>query len=322
MAPKWGFGIARELSLVEDRLRDCLQSDVSKLTEIASYVVQSGGKRIRPTVAILCFKAVDGTEIEKVVEIATAIELIHTGSLVHDDINDGSSMRRGKVSAFKKFGLMDSLVTGDFLFSKGYELGGKFSDEIVQVTADACSSLAAGEILQRRFQYDTSLTVEKYYELAERKTARLLSAGARAGALVGNGSGEQVELLGEYGRNLGIAFQIVDDILDVEGDEEKLGKRVGMDVREGNVSLPCVYAMSRGSDGLGEELASILKKKEKSEEEVERGLQIIKEVGGTERAFQDADKHTKIAKDQVSSFEGERGDRLLELADFILNRDR
>ncbi|MFQ6061480.1 MAG: polyprenyl synthetase family protein, partial [Thermoplasmata archaeon] len=274
-----------------------------------------------PIVTILAFKAVGGTETRKVIEIATAIELIHTGSLVHDDINDGSDLRRGKMSAFRKFGLRDSLVTGDFLFSKGYELGGKFNKEIVRVTADACSSLAAGEVLQKRSRCDTSLTVQQYLDLAERKTARLISAGARAGALVGGGTRKEVESLGEYGRNLGIAFQIVDDILDVLGDEEKLGKKVGMDLREGNITLPSIYAMTDGVDGPGKELASILRKRNKTEEDITRGLRIIKETGGTKRASEAAERYADIARGHVSSFDGKRRERLLELIDFVLKRE-
>lgn len=321
MAYQPDFGIEEELGLVEKKLESSLESEVKRLTEIATYSVNSGGKRIRPMVTLLSFKAVGGKDVEKAVDIATAIELIHTGSLIHDDINDGGDLRRGQASAIKKFGLMDALIAGDFLFSKGFEIGGQTTYEIVQVTADACSSLAAGEILQRKFRGDPSLTMDGYLDLAERKTSRLIAAGARAGALVGEGTDEQVKSLGEYGRTLGIAFQIVDDILDVIGDEEKLGKRVGTDIKDGNITLLSIHAMNNGSKSSREELASILRKQEKTEDEIQRSLQIIRESGAPERSLQDASNYAQMAREQVSSFDEEHRDRLLGFVDYILNRD-
>jgi octaprenyl-diphosphate synthase len=321
MAPNLTFGVAEELDLVEKRLRACSLTEVDTLSEIASYVVNSGGKRIRPIVTLLSFRVVGGEDVGKAVDMATAIELIHTGSLIHDDINDGGELRRGRTSALKKFGLQDSLVTGDFLFSKVFELGGQFGEEVILITADACSSLPSGEVLQRRFRFDTSITVDQYVDMTERKTARLISAGARSGALIGNGSADQVTRLGEYGKNLGITFQIVDDILDITGSEEKLGKKIGSDIREGNITLLSIYAMSNGSKSSSEELANILRKDTKTEDDVERTLGLIREMGGPERAFQEAKMYAQRAKDQISVFDNEYKDGLEELVDYSLNRE-
>jgi octaprenyl-diphosphate synthase len=321
MAPNMTFGVADELELVEKRLRACSLTDVDTLSEIASYVVNSGGKRIRPIVTLLSFRVVGGEELKKAVDMATAIELIHTGSLIHDDINDGGELRRGRTSALKKFGLEDSLVTGDFLFSKVFELGGQFGEEVILITADACSSLPSGEVLQRRFRFDTSITVDQYVEMTEKKTARLISAGARSGAIIGNGTPDQVKRLGEYGKNLGITFQLVDDILDVMGSEDKLGKKIGSDIREGNITLLSIYAMSNGNESSTDELAGILKRESKTEEDVERTLALIREMGGPERAFQEAKMYAQRAKDQISAFDNEYKDGLEELVDYILNRE-
>ncbi len=322
MAPKRTFGVAEELSLVEKRLRECSRADIEMLSEIAQYVVGSGGKRIRPIVTLLSFRAVGGTQVEKAVDMATAVELIHTGSLIHDDINDGGELRRGRLSALSRYGLEDSLVTGDFLFSKVFELGSQFGKEIIMITADACSSLPAGEMLQRKYRFNTSLTVDEYVAMTEKKTARLMSAGARTGAMIGKGTEEQVERLGEYGKNIGIAFQIVDDVLDMKGSEEKLGKRMGSDIREGNMTLLSIYALNNGNKRMREELAGILQKRTKTDEEIERTVELIRDMGGPERAFREAKKFTELAKEQVSVFEGEYRDRLEELADYSLNRDR
>lgn len=321
MAPNLTFGVAEELDLVEKRLRDCSLTEVETLTEIASYVVNSGGKRIRPIVTLLSFRVVGGEDVGKAINMATAIELIHTGSLIHDDINDGGELRRGRASALKKFGLEDSLVTGDFLFSKVLELGGQFGEEVILITADACSSLPSGEVLQRRFRFDTSITVDQYVGMTERKTARLISAGARSGALIGDGTPDQVQRLGEFGKNLGITFQIVDDILDVVGSEEKTGKKIGSDIREGNITLLSIYAMSNGSENSREELLGILKNDSKSEDDVARTIELIREMGGPERAFQEASMYAKRAKEQVSIFDNEYRDALEELVDYILNRE-
>ncbi|MEE9224019.1 MAG: polyprenyl synthetase family protein [Thermoplasmata archaeon] len=321
MAPNLTFGVAEELDLVEKRLRDCSLTDVETLTEIAFYVLNSGGKRIRPIVTLLSFRIVGGEDVDKAVDLATAIEFIHTGSLMHDDINDGGELRRGRTSALRKFGLEDSLVTGDFLFSKVFELGGQFGEEVILITADACSSLPSGEILQRRFRFDTSVTVDQYVGMTERKTARLISAGARSGALIGDGTPDQVRRLGEYGKNLGITFQIVDDILDVVGSEEKMGKKIGSDIREGNITLLSIYAMSNGNETSREELLGILKNDSKSEDDVARTLELIREMGGPEKAFQEASMYAKRAKDQISVFDNEYRDGLEELVDYILNRE-
>ncbi len=322
MAPKRTFGVANELSLVEKRLRECSRADIDTLSEIASYVVGSGGKRIRPIVTLLAFRSVGGTDIDKAIDMASAIELIHTGSLIHDDINDGGELRRGRLSALRKYGLEDSLVTGDFLFSKVFELGSQFGSEIIMITADACSSLPAGEVLQRQYRFDTSLRVDKYIAMTELKTARLMSAGARTGALIGGGTEDQVRRLGEYGKCLGITFQIVDDILDVNGSEEKLGKRIGSDLREGNITLLSIYALNNGNKSMREELANILEKRSKTGEEIERSLELIREMGGPERAFQEAKRYTNLAKESISIFEGKYRDHLEELADYSLNRER
>lgn len=322
MALKRAFGVANELDLVEKRLRECTRADIDTLSEIASYVVGAGGKRMRPIVTLLAFKVVGGTDLQKAVDMATAIELIHTGSLIHDDINDGGELRRGRVSALKKFGLEDSLVTGDFLFSKVFELGSSFDEEIIMITADACSSLPAGEVLQRKYRYNTSLSVDQYIAMTERKTARLVSAGARTGALIGNATEEQINRLGEYGKCVGITFQIVDDILDVNGSEEKLGKRIGSDIREGNITLLSIYAMNNGNRNMREELAGILQKGNKTEEEITKTLELIREMGGPERAFEEAERYTNLAKENVSIFDGKYREHLEELSDYSLNRER
>src|SRR5467141_1531229 len=165
------FGVARELALVEARIRESIVSEEPLLHDIARYVIESGGKRIRPMVTLLAFQALGGQDVRQAVDLAAAFELIHSATLIHDDINDGGEMRRGRLAAYKKFGVQNALITGDFLFVKAFGIGGKFDDEIVEITANACAALAEAEIRQKRHAYDTSVTREEYLDIIHRKTA-------------------------------------------------------------------------------------------------------------------------------------------------------
>ena len=237
------FGcVAEELELVEENLIRSVRSAEQTLTDIASHLICGGGKRVRPMITLLAYRAFGGKTVEDIVDIATAIELIHTATLLHDDIIDGAETRRGKESAYKKFGLKSTLVAGDFLFIKAFEFAGKFDETVVQWTADACTRLTEGEILQGFFNRNTDVTVADYLEIVKRKTASLFQTGAKIGVYLAGANPALVEQMDEYGLNLGIAFQIIDDVLDVIGHEELLGKPTGIDLRDGNPSLPIILA--------------------------------------------------------------------------------
>src|SRR5262245_56023219 len=168
-------------------------------------------------VTLLAYFAFGGRRIQDIVDIATAIELIHTATLLHDDIIDGAETRRGKISAYKKFGLKSTLVAGDFLFIKAFEFAGKFDDTVVEWTADACAMLTEGETLQGHFNRNKAVTLDDYIEIVKRKTASLFQTGAKVGAYLAGANSSLVEEAGRYGLHMGIAFQMVDDILDVSG---------------------------------------------------------------------------------------------------------
>ncbi len=237
------FGcVAEELELVEENLIRSVRSAEQTLTDIASHLICGGGKRVRPMITLLAYRAFGGKTVEDIVDIATAIELIHTATLLHDDIIDGAETRRGKESAYRKFGLKATLVAGDFLFIKAFEFAGKFDETVVQWTADACTRLTEGEILQGFFNRNTDVTVADYLEIVKRKTASLFQTGAKIGVYLAGANPALVEQMDQYGLNLGIAFQIIDDVLDVIGHEELLGKPTGIDLRDGNPSLPIILA--------------------------------------------------------------------------------
>ena len=235
--------VARELEMVEQTLARAIRSKEQSLTDIAAHLINGGGKRVRPMVTLLAHLALGGKGTQDIVDIATAIELIHTATLLHDDIIDCADTRRGKVSAYKKFGLKSTLVAGDFLFIKAFEFAGKFDENVVQWTADACTLLTEGEILQGYFNRNRAVTLGDYVEIVKRKTASLFQTGCKVGAYLAGAPPASLDKAECYGLNMGIAFQIVDDVLDVVGHADLLGKPIGMDLRDGNPSLPIILAL-------------------------------------------------------------------------------
>ncbi|HTN71296.1 MAG TPA: polyprenyl synthetase family protein [Methylomirabilota bacterium] len=248
--------VSAELELVEKNLTLAIRSREQLLTAIAAHLIHGGGKRVRPLVTLLAFLAFGGKNTRDIVDIATAIELIHTATLLHDDIIDGAETRRGKESAYKKFGLKSTLVAGDFLFIKAFEFAGKFDDTVVEWTADACALLTEGEILQGFFNRNRDVTLNDYIEIVRRKTASLFQTGAKVGAYLAGANSTLVEVTDQYGLNMGIAFQVVDDILDIVGQVELLGKPTGMDLRDGNPSLPIILAIGEGQSVVREAFES------------------------------------------------------------------
>ncbi|MBI3303345.1 MAG: polyprenyl synthetase family protein [Deltaproteobacteria bacterium] len=266
--------IAPELQRVEEKLAHLLHSRESLLTDISRYLISAGGKRVRPAVALIVFKACGGEDTRDMVDVAVALELIHSASLLHDDIIDGGEVRRGKASAFRRFGLADTLVAGDFLFGKAFALCGRFEEKVIAWAADACISLTEGEVMQSRFRHNPRVTVDDYLEIISRKTAALFAQGARVGAYLA-GAGEQaVEAMAECGFRIGMAFQIVDDLLDVEGRTRVTGKPKGIDLRDGNPSLPVFLALKNDL-----QVRQVFQKKVPTRQEILDALERIRRSG-------------------------------------------
>lgn len=307
--------------MVSDFIQKSVESQERLLTEISRYVIDAGGKRMRPMVSLLAFHAVGGTKVEEVVKIAAALELVHTATLLHDDINDGSSLRRGKEAAYRKFGTEKTIVTGDFLFTQAFSIGGMFDNEIVSLTAEACIHLAEGEMRQQIRRGDLNLGEDEYIDIIRRKTAWPISIGARIGAILGGGDSEEVLSLGEYGAELGVAFQLVDDILDVTGDDEILGKPTGTDVRDGTLTLLTIHALRNAPKGQVAELGNILKKGKNTRQKVERALEIIIDSGAVDAAREKAREFGEAAKAKLGPLRPTPQKlELLKLVDLILQR--
>jgi octaprenyl-diphosphate synthase len=217
---------------IEQILFDAVDSDIEVLRKASRHILQAGGKRIRPRLLMLSFAAVGGTDISLALPPAAAIELVHTASVVHDDINDHGVVRRGRPSVNAVWGRTFALLTGDFLFTKVYELMAPYKD-LNELFAGAAIALVEGETLQAAAIKDNSLSSEIYYKIIALKTAELFRVGAMLGAKLASASSDEIKALEQYGYNIGLAFQIIDDVLDIIGDEGQLGKTAGLDAKQG-----------------------------------------------------------------------------------------
>ncbi len=266
--------LTEALALVEARLARQVQAREPLLTEISTYLIGSGGKRVRPTVTLLVFRACGGRGLDEIIDVAAALELIHSATLLHDDIIDQSEVRRGRDSALRKYGLAETLVTGDFVFSRAFQLCARFEEKLINWAAEACISLTEGETMQARFRHNPAVTLEDYLEIIRRKTASIFQQGARTAAYLSGAAEPVVEAMADCGFNVGMTFQIVDDLLDVEGSEERLGKPVGLDLRDGNPSLPIVLALGREP-----ELVRLFQQPTLTQAEIDTALGCIRRTG-------------------------------------------
>lgn len=225
------------MKAVDEQLRDIVSTDVHLLEAASHHIIDSGGKRLRPRLVFLSYLAAGGHDLSIVVPLAAAVELVHTATLVHDDINDHSLTRRGKISVHARWGRTFALLTGDYLFAKVYELMAPYGSTLNVMMANACVNLVEGETLQAAAAKAGSIDQQTYHTIISRKTASLFEAAARMGAISGNGGDQLVDALGEYARYLGLSFQVIDDILDFIGDPADLGKPVGSDLHQGSGAI-------------------------------------------------------------------------------------
>ena len=239
--------IASDMSEVNQVIRTKLHSEVALVNQIAEYIISAGGKRIRPVLVLLVANAYQykGKHHH---ELAAIVEFIHTATLLHDDVVDESSMRRGRKTANALFGNAASVLVGDFLYSRAFQMMVSINSmQIMQILADATNVIAEGEVLQLLNMHDPDVSEERYLQVIRSKTAKLFEAAAEIGALIAGASQSEIEAAGEYGRSLGTAFQLIDDVLDYSGNAEDIGKNVGDDLREGKPTLPLIYLMKNGT---------------------------------------------------------------------------
>lgn len=237
----------QDMSAVNDLIYSQLQSDVALINQLGIYIVNAGGKRMRPMLTVLAARALNYDKTDHIA-IAAIIEFIHTATLLHDDVVDESNMRRGRETANALFGNSASVLVGDFLYTRSFQMMVKLNNmRIMEILSDATNIVAEGEVLQLMNCNDPDTTEESYMEVIYCKTAKLFEAATRLAALVSDQSDEIESAMQNYGKHLGTAFQLVDDILDYTADAKEMGKNVGDDLAEGKPTLPLIYAMEKGT---------------------------------------------------------------------------
>jgi geranylgeranyl pyrophosphate synthase len=305
---------AQALQAVEQLMLETVESEVEVLRDASRHILAAGGKRMRPRMTLLAYEAVGGADMDAVLPVAAAVELVHTATLVHDDINDHGLMRRGRQTINAIWGRTFALLTGDFLFTKVYTLMAPYGDLNI-IFAEMTSQLVEGETLQAAAAKEGKLNRETYARIIAKKTASLFAGAAKLGAKLGNGTPQQVEALYQYGFNLGLAFQIVDDILDLIADSQKLGKTAGIDLAQGK-GFAAAVAGGNGAkaavavaEAQEEDPAAAFKRKLLQGNYIEEGWQQARQLAG-------------LAKLQLSAIPpSDARDELLRLADAAVERE-
>ncbi|MDI9246769.1 octaprenyl diphosphate synthase [Marinobacter sp. CHS3-4] len=239
--------VADDFSRVNELIIKRLASDVPLVEKIAQYIIESGGKRLRPLLVLLSSQAV-GYKEDDHLKLAAVIEFLHTATLLHDDVVDTSDLRRGRSTANARWGNAPSVLVGDFLYARAFEMMVELQSlRIMDVLSHATAVIAEGEVMQLMNVKNPDLTEDQYMKVIHNKTAMLFEAASHTGALLAGASPEQEKGLRDYGKHLGLAFQLVDDVLDYKGNAEDMGKNVGDDLAEGKTTLPLIHAMNHGS---------------------------------------------------------------------------
>ncbi|WP_414718770.1 octaprenyl diphosphate synthase [Undibacterium sp.] len=312
--------IATDMAAVNQVIRTKLHSEVPLVNQIAEYIISAGGKRIRPVLVLLVANAYQykGTHHH---ELAAIVEFIHTATLLHDDVVDESSMRRGRKTANALFGNAASVLVGDFLYSRAFQMMVSINNmQVMQILADATNVIAEGEVLQLLNMHNPDVTEERYLQVIRSKTAKLFEAAAQVGALIAGATPVQIEAAAEYGRSLGTAFQLIDDVLDYSGNAIDIGKNVGDDLREGKPTLPLIYLMKNGTPAQRELVRTCIEQGDESQ--FNAILTAITQSGALDYTKQEAHKAAASAAAAVAPLpDSPYKEALLALSNFAVDRN-
>lgn len=307
-----------------------LEREPTTLYRAARHIIDAGGKRLRPYLVLKSCKLVGGRE-EDAIPTAAAVELLHTFTLIHDDIIDEDEKRRGLPTVHTRWGVPTAIVTGDLLFAKVYETITRFTDpscvtpkRILQVLKDVSEATVAiceGQTLDMMFEHKETVSEDEYFEMIRAKTAALLETSARCGGIIGGAKKSQVERLGTYGHYAGVAFQLIDDVLGLTADEKVLGKPVGSDIREGKRTLIIVHALKHASEDERKKILETLGNRSASPERIQEIIDLVGSLGSINYAEEKARKYIKKSKKALASFPAtEDREDLISLADLIFAR--
>ena len=315
--------IRADLEHVDREFGRHVQSQVDLIPKIGQYIQTSGGKRIRPAVLLMAAR-LSGYQGERAILYAAVVEFIHTATLVHDDIIDDSDLRRGRLAVHSRWGNDITVLLGDYLYIKSMALALTHDAlEIIRLLCDVTLRMIEGELYQLTKNGDADITEEEHFDIIRRKTAYLFGGCAQIGGMLGQVNSEQAQALREYGFNLGIAFQLVDDLLDFTGDAAALGKPVGGDLREGKMTLPLIHLLQQGDETGARIVREIIGNRTVEPGPWSELLRILKQHRSIDYAYRRASEFAEIAKKPLYAFppSAER-DALLALPDYILSRDR
>jgi octaprenyl-diphosphate synthase len=311
--------VQSDIAKTDQVLIDHLSSDVALINQMSGYIIGAGGKRLRPLLLLLCARATNYQGGHHHL-MAVVIELIHTATLLHDDIVDESNTRRGKDTANEVWGNAASVLVGDFLYSRAFEMMVKpDSMRIMTILSKATNEIAQGEVMQLLNCQNSALTEKEYYRVIERKTAVLFQAATQIGAILSDADEQQELALRDYGLHLGNAFQIIDDVLDYESDKETMGKEVGDDLAEGKTTLPIIYALGKTSGKDRELLVNAIENADNSD--IEHIIHILKTVKAFDYTRLKAQESVNLAKQSLSSLQdSDYKEALMLLCDLSLQR--
>lgn len=312
--------VSDEWTMLDQEIEKQLSSDIELINSISQYIVESGGKRIRPLIVLLSAKACGASDTDRVVKAAAMIEFIHTATLLHDDVVDNSDSRRGIKTAHQSFGNESTILVGDFLYSRAFQIMVQINNmDIMEVMSDATNTIAEGEVLQLINSGNPNTNKEQYLEVIYRKTGKLFEAAMVVGGLLSNQSQTVINTLQICGKELGMAYQIVDDVLDYSSSFEVMGKDVGDDLAEGKVTLPMIYALERATPDMQDIISqAILKKDSKDAEKI---IACIQSTGSIASSINDARDKTEFALHSMQSLDnGKYKKALISLAEIILHR--
>jgi octaprenyl-diphosphate synthase len=312
-----------DLERVEQEFARQVESRVQLIPQIGRYIQGSGGKRVRPALLLMAARLA-GYQGDRAVLYASVVEFIHTATLVHDDIIDEAELRRGRLAVHSRWGNDITVLLGDYLYIKSMALAlTQDSLDIIRLLCDVTLRMIEGELYQLTKTGDVDITEDEHFEIIRRKTAYLFAGCARIGGMVGETTREQQEALWDYGFNLGIAFQLVDDLLDYTADESALGKPIGSDLREGKVTLPIITLLRRDGTNAAELVRQVVRERQVTGEEWRLLRRMLAETGSSDEAYNRAVEYARLAQQRLDAFPASRErDALMALPDYVLLRDR
>jgi octaprenyl-diphosphate synthase len=313
--------VSQDMQAVNGLIVERMQSPVALIPQLAGHIVAAGGKRLRPMLTLAASRLC-GYEGERHLALATCVEFIHTATLLHDDVVDESDLRRGLATANALYGNKPSVLVGDFLFSRAFQLMvDDGSLEVLRILSEASAVIAEGEVHQLLTSNDTTTSEEAYLEVISSKTAALFAAACRIGAVVAERPEADADALDRYGRNLGIAFQLVDDVLDFSAHQAQLGKTIGDDFREGKITLPVVLAFARGNDEERTFWRRCLEDLDQKDGDLARAIELLTRHGAMEDSMERARGYGRDACEALSGFpDSAIKEALLEAVEFSIDR--